>query len=135
MMILNLENFTESINSITEVLEANDALEKYLKGDVLEYNAPLIATAVSLLENVMNDKDQWISYWLWELDMGSRSDLMATYENGDTIPLSTVEDLYNLLIDNCAPSFVDVGNMTNDEAEKALKENVDVQYLKGIFGI
>jgi len=97
-MILTLKEFGDAIRSIATVLDTNDALEKHLESSVLEYNAPLIATTVTLLENVMNDKDQWISYWLWELDFGQRNDLMVTDENGETIPLTTVVDLYNLLI-------------------------------------
>lgn len=47
------------------------------------------------------DKDDWISYYCWELDFGREWEPgMITAKNGDDIKLETPDDLYDLLMEN-----------------------------------
>lgn len=53
---------------------------------------------VKVLEIIYRDeKEQLISWWMYEKDFGKRKDFNI-YENGGVVPTDTVEDLYNYLI-------------------------------------
>lgn len=53
---------------------------------------------VKVLENIYRDeKEQLISWWMYEKDFGKRKDFNI-YDNGGVVPTDTVEDLYNYLI-------------------------------------
>ena len=98
-MGLSRKDFTNAIQAIIDVMETNTKLEDLLDCSVIEYNHRLGAATVSLLSNVMNDKETWIDYWLWELDCGRRDDLVVTEADGTPIPMKTIDDLYNILVD------------------------------------
>lgn len=56
---------------------------------------------VELIEKVFNDYDEWISYWCYELDFGNKyKDGMIKDKDGNNISLKTVNDLWNIIIDN-----------------------------------
>jgi len=58
-------------------------------------------TIVKLLEFIFQDESEWIQYWLWELDFGKEATRLGAFDaNNEPIPLSTVNDLYNLLLKN-----------------------------------
>lgn len=96
-MKLNRKEFSDTIQTIIDVMETNAKLEGLLDCSVIEYNHRLGAVAVSLLSNVMNDEYDWINYWLWEIDCGRRDDLGAFEADGTPIPMKTIDDLYNIL--------------------------------------
>lgn len=53
---------------------------------------------VSLLTIAMNDKYNWISYWLYDLDCGNKARPNTVKEKtGKNIPCKTIKDLYNLI--------------------------------------
>ena len=53
---------------------------------------------VKVLENIYRDeKEQLISWWMYEKDFGKRKDFNI-YDNGGVVSTDTVEDLYNYLI-------------------------------------
>lgn len=80
--------------------ELNEVFDKY-KCDGYIYPPVCTETVIDLLELIFDDKDKWIGYWAWELDFGERyEDGDVQDEYGNNIPLKTVEDLYDLLIDN-----------------------------------
>lgn len=84
-------NFTDDLN---------DLFRKY-KSDGEVYPPMCTETVIDLLEFIFNDKNHWIKYWTFELEFGNRyEDGDVKYEHGNNIPLKTVEDLYDLLIDN-----------------------------------
>ena len=61
-----------------------------------------LSAVTSLLSYVFCDEEEdWIGYYCWELDMGKNwKPGMITAKDGKDIPLGTVRDLYELLIDN-----------------------------------
>lgn len=57
-----------------------------------------IDSVIELLEYIMRDEDDWIGYWVFELDCGKRyKPGIVTEKDGADIPLETIEDLWNLL--------------------------------------
>ena len=88
-------NFTDDLN---------DLFRKY-KSDGEVYPPMCTETVIDLLEFIFNDKNQWISYWIFELEFGERyEDGDVKNENGEDIPLKTAEDLYDLLVRNMKES-------------------------------
>jgi len=56
------------------------------------------ALIVNTLKEAMNDKYDYISYWLYELDHGKEAKKnTVTNENGKNIPIKTLNDLYNII--------------------------------------
>lgn len=54
-------------------------------------------SCISLLEKLVNDKFQTISWWVYEKDFGKRKDINIKINN-KTIQLNTPEELYDYLI-------------------------------------
>ena len=52
---------------------------------------------LDILRTVMGDDEDWISYWMYELDCGREWKPYMVTKNGEDIPLRTMEDLWNLL--------------------------------------
>lgn len=75
--------------------------DKYCRNGIGEVNFSLpnqIDSVIDLLEYILHDEDDWIGYWLFELDCGKRyKPGMITESDGTDIPLATIEDLWNLL--------------------------------------
>lgn len=58
----------------------------------------MISNLVNLLEYILDDKDEWISYFVYELDCGRRyKEGSVTNADGSLIPLVTIEDLWAIL--------------------------------------
>ena len=106
--IMNKESFCKVMDDYKSMFnftdEMNELFDKYkMDGNIFP---PLCTeTVIDLLEFIFDDKNQWISYWIWELSFG------ADYEDGDVqnpdgsiIPLKTTEDLYDLLVRNMKDS-------------------------------
>ena len=92
-----MDNY-KSMFSFTD--EMNELFDKYkMDGNIFP---PLCTeTVIDLLEFIFDDKNQWIRYWVLELDFGKYyEDGDAKYTDGSNIPLKTVEDLYDLLVRN-----------------------------------
>ena len=52
---------------------------------------------------LLEDKDDWICYWVYELDCGRRwEEGTVVSKDGENIPLKTIEDLWAMLnkVDN-----------------------------------
>lgn len=106
--IMSRESFCKVMNNYRSMFnftdEMNDLFDKY-KMDGNIYPPMCTETVVDLLEFIFNDKNQWISYWIFELDFGKDyEDGYVKDEHGEVIPLKTTEDLYDLLVRNMKES-------------------------------
>jgi hypothetical protein len=98
--MIDKEVFCNIINEIKRHTEIQDKVNKELRTfDFMgvgygDYEGIL----VNLLEDIFKDKSEWIGYFLYELEFGSKyKDGMITDKNGENVKLATPEDLYNLL--------------------------------------
>ena len=86
------ETFVSIINAIEKQKEKDRKTPK-----IIEVVTALIIDA---LKTEMCDSD-WIDYYMYKLDFGRKDVKLKAYdENGVEIPLSTPEDLYDLLEKN-----------------------------------
>lgn len=62
---------------------------------------------LQLLENMFEDFNGWIGYWIYDLEFGAKwTPDSITDVNGKSIKLQTKEDLYNFLIHNQFEDFI-----------------------------
>lgn len=106
--IMSKESFCQVIDNYKSMWdftdEMNDLFDKY-KMDGNIYPPMCTETVIDLLEFIFNDKNQWISYWIFELEFGKQyEDECIKWEDGEVIPLKTAEDLYDLLVRNMKES-------------------------------
>ena len=106
MMELSFEDFKKHINVVQVLISLQDNIDKagavFYKSDICDefhfYYPTGVSEIVELLSIIMNDTEEWIDDWVFELDCGKRAtDLPRTDENGKIIPMATVEDLWNVL--------------------------------------
>lgn len=104
MKRLTKEEFVRRINNIKEQFKhdsnCHKAFSTILKNDYISnYDYNLILTDYTdILEYIMDDKSQMITYFIYELEFGKKyKDGMITERDGTIIKLKTVEDLYNYL--------------------------------------
>ena len=99
--ILSRNEFRKAINSYKNMWnfydDINHVFQKYHRDDSVLPSYEL-DTIISLLQFIFDDKDQWISYWICELEFGSQyKDGMIQDEDGNNIQLETIDYLYDLL--------------------------------------
>ena len=65
------------------------------------YFPTLLDNLIELLEMLMDDCDNhWISYWMFDLNCGEKyHEGCVTDTEGKDVPLKTIEDLWNVLVD------------------------------------
>lgn len=104
----------EFVDIIERLKETNDTVEKVneilrntrnsIENDFMNASAMSIShesVVVKLLENMFNDKDEWISWWLYEQDYGRTISIDdAQDEKGNNIDITTPEKFYDFLIKN-----------------------------------
>ena len=108
--MITKQEFIEIIDKLKEVNdfvnETNDKARKLNDAIISDFfNASSLSIShetivVKLLKNMFNDKDI-LSWWIYDLDYGSKyKDGCITENNGTIIDLSTPEKLYDYLIKN-----------------------------------
>ena len=70
---------------------------------VVDMNFPFPSLAdniIRLLAIMTGDEQEWIYYWVYDLNCGKDSDkYRVTDKNGNIIPLTSIQDLWNLLVE------------------------------------
>ena len=103
--MLTKKEFTDAMTAI--VLQINEdkrmshALSSIVHADYGKcyiYTKYALPGLIKLLESIMQDKCEWIKYWLYELDCGEKYRPSSITDNqGKPIKLKTIADLYALL--------------------------------------
>ena len=104
-MRIKYEQFNKHLKDITMTMKLQDDLlslsDEYNKTRIDEFKIwfpSLIDNVIELLANLTNDLDEWIPYWVYELDCGKKAEQSIIKDrDGNTVPLSSIEDLWNLL--------------------------------------
>ena len=96
---LTKEQFVEIINHIEEQLDKDDKLSDLMVCEDTTgwiVTAPhLITDVITLLTMMLDDQDEWISWWLWEVaDDKSNANV---YIDGMKYVIKTPSDLYHLI--------------------------------------
>lgn len=103
MISIKYEDFKTAMNEIVKLRSFEDKLHDLCREmyDIFdcELSFPtMIDTVVLLLKIATNDTDEWIDYWVYELDCGKDyTEGAVRYTDGEIIPLATVDDLWAIL--------------------------------------
>ena len=106
-MQINYEEFERHLKDVISITElSNDIYElgrKYYRenrvGDFSWEFPDLTYNVVELLEKLTNDKCGWIEYWVYELECGKKAEEYGVKdEAGNQIPLTSISDLWNILV-------------------------------------
>ena len=103
--MITFEQFSDCIEAIQDEMKREDKINDVLSNEfalerTMLYN-PLLSEYIKLLRDIFKDEGDYIGYYVYDLDFGRdyhEGDIQD--ENGQNIPLLTVEDLYNLLVEN-----------------------------------
>ena len=100
---MNKELFEKYINSL---IEFDDFINELYDMDVSIVECDVVmnflVNYINILEDACGDSTtNWISYWLYELDRGANWEPgCVTDDSGNEIKLETLDDLYELLVEN-----------------------------------
>ena len=91
--------FEEFEKCIDELKKNTDYIEKLAKLNVNIFEELTLETmVVDLIAKLIGDKYEWLSWWVWEKDFGTREDLEAFESDSQTlIPTTTAQDIWNLI--------------------------------------
>lgn len=103
--IISYEEFERYIDSIQMVLDVENSLmaissdvRTKSKSEFTLYYPSLISEVIELLGKEVDDKDDWISYFIFELDFGKQNDVLQVKGcDGNEIPLKTTKDLWSII--------------------------------------
>lgn len=99
------QKFKELMTELLEIKQAENNLNKAFKAFEPDFNYICFGRYETLVVNsikeAMNDRYDWIGYWLYECDCGKEyKTYKVTTKDGKHIPLKTLDDLYKLLTEN-----------------------------------
>lgn len=99
--MLSFEKFDRIINSIEKKDLELEVICDALGGCDKLYQTAMFEEVLELLGHIFEDKDEWIDYWVWELNYGEKwHEGCITESDGTDIKLQSSADLYQFLIDN-----------------------------------
>ena len=96
---ITFNTFERCIERIKECFEFFDSL--YALGiDTAELPFDRVyVDLIDLLETAMGDtRNHWISFFIYNMDFGSRADAVTVMDNGKKISLSNIRELWDLLV-------------------------------------
>ena len=94
------EWFIKNVNAIEQNLGWLDKLyeAEILSEDFIDKIGFAIEQPVRMLQELMDDEEDWIGYWIFELDCGRKwTPGCVEDKDGDEVKLQTAEDLWNVL--------------------------------------
>ena len=99
ILSITFDTFERCIERIKQYFEFSDSL--YALGiDTAELPLDRIyVDLIDLLETAMGDtRNHWISFFIYNMDFGSRADEMTVMDKGKKISLSNTRELWDLLV-------------------------------------
>lgn len=94
--LMDMEDFCSTLTmACGELMKRNGTID-------CEMMIPTLTDyVIRLLEIILNDKNEWVSYFVFDLNFGREyKDGMITDKDGANIKLATTQDLWDLLNDN-----------------------------------
>jgi len=103
-MRLSKKDFIKIMEEFKEVIDdtegVNIAMKKLSPDFGGFYNGRVEFLLTETLETMFNDKSEWISYYIYELNWGKEWKEGCVTMEGKDVKMKTIEDLHNILINN-----------------------------------
>lgn len=97
---MTLEKFKDYMTDIQTFTEDYNKAREYINVEVMDNLYLPCNSLINLLSEQFNDESDWIGYWVYDLDLGTKWKEGTVIDNGKDVKLKTVEDLYVMLIGN-----------------------------------
>jgi len=98
---MTYKTFNNLITRLIEIRRDGENLNKALRRFSPDFNCLYFSKQEDLiidcLKELMGDENDWIGYWLYELNYGKEVKKDSVSIKGKNIPIKTIKDLYNLL--------------------------------------
>ena len=99
--MLAYEQFEKYMTAIVSADEKADEVCNVLGCSDKLFECTAIGTAIELLSWVMGDSEEWIAYWMYEQEYGTKWDEnTASYKDGTPVICKTIRQLYDFLVKN-----------------------------------
>lgn len=90
------------LSQLQEILNQEEKLNEALKDMSLDFggfaNQLAVETILEILKEISNDDEDWISYYIFDLDWGRHYYPGCVLDaEGKEIPLKSIDDLLNLI--------------------------------------
>jgi len=99
--MINKKEFTKIIKRLVTLKKDEDNLNKAFKRFEPDFNYINFGRYEELitdtLKKAMNDESDWIGYWLYELDCGTKARIGSVKKDGKYIPIKTISNLYDCI--------------------------------------
>ena len=97
--MITRDDFKKAIGAVRNDIDFMDRMSDTSDGSIFLFDRMLcVDQTVNLLEKIMDDKAEWIEYWIYELEFGKKWEPFMITEDGRDVRLETEDDLYDLLI-------------------------------------
>lgn len=99
--MLEFEDFKKYMLEIKDQIDKERKLDEALREmspDFGGFSTNSITLEIELLKRLMLDEEDWIGYYIWESDWGKTFSCVWN-EEGEEIPLETLQDLYNIIVE------------------------------------
>lgn len=105
MNLLTYDEFNKVMTGVVNEVQFQDKIYEAMKGTGMNGNyfrdVPTVDTTLMLLDRIFKDDAEYplIDYWVFELNCGENwSPSSVTDDDGNSIPLKTISDLYDELV-------------------------------------
>lgn len=92
-----IEAMERIIKSENAFCNLEDAIHEVSDSSYKPIISKHIEICMDIMKLAMNDKNNWISYWFWDLEKGTRKDLKVRDCDGKIVKMKTLGDLYNCI--------------------------------------
>lgn len=99
--MLEFKDFKKYMLAIKDQMNKEDKLDEALhemSPDFGGFGSESITLIIELLKRLMLDEEDWIGYYIWESNWGEIFSCVWD-KDGNEIPLATLEDLYNIIVE------------------------------------
>lgn len=90
---MEFKQFEKIIRRIEKHHKQSDTLYSIFGG--CDFSDDIEDSLVDVLSELLNDHAEWIAWWIYETDFGSKNNIVR--EDGIEIPIDTVKDLWELI--------------------------------------
>ena len=100
---MEFQEFKKHIERIKTTYDIETQLCELLscEGPIM-FTDEIVDSLIDMLEDYFDDDSEWITYWMFELDFGSKWKEGYIELDGKEVKLQTIEDLYNILVNDDA---------------------------------
>ena len=128
--MLSRDSFKKHIDDIIRHNKMWDDIYEATGGGICATNLDgLESNVVALLESIMEDDGEWISYWAYELCFGKGYKPGCVTDNGVDVPLKTADDLYDFLVAN-KESLAEVEQREQDWSDNTANGQLLIESLR-----